>query len=429
MPDPRIIVPTVPPIPVSIPARSIFPVINAIMEVIRITVGVIQVTDPLGVLDPLGIAKITQMIMTILMIFLDISRGNLYHAIFTSMGLFGTTPMFVGIALKIVRDAIMLVSPDIRKDLRDLLFKSSKSFVLGFHIWLFTTMSPDFVKAPIARLLESVSLQLEAINLQLETAEQTANMGPVSALATIKLPRIPSDKIPDINNLYALREAIREPAIYCDPKISELMEELRDIPPYALFFDLALIPKPTSEEYNRSCAPLKGASLQDTLSQSVAPQIYPIGSDTPLPTVPLANPVTASNIPEVAAPVSLGQDAPKTSEESPTPPEDGPTTSEDVPKTLEGVASNSIGKSPAADLLGANPLETLSDPKGALQAVASTAATNALAKSPVGKLLGQNPLAALSNPEAALKTAASDALIKSPAGLLLGPAAVVKKKK
>jgi hypothetical protein len=460
----------VPPIPVAIPARSIFPVINAIMETIRITAGVIQITDPLGVMDPLGLAKVTQIIMTILMIFLDISRGNLYHAIFTSMGLFGTTPLFVGIALKIVRDAIMLVSPDIRKDLRDLLFKSSKSFVLGFHIWLFTTMSPDFVKAPLSKLLDSVAMQLEAINLQLDSAETTANMGPAGVLATIKLPRIPSDKIPDINNLYAVREAIREPAIYCDPKISALMEELRDVPPYALFFDLALIPKPSSPEYNKMCGPLKGASLQDSLSQMVAPQIIPAGSDTPLPIIPLENPVVASDIPAVAVPVSTeaqttakeastapevlttGKEAstasevptttkeastasevPITAKEASTAPEvpttakeastapEVPTLGKEVPTLTQAnpaaalqsaatqAASDALAKSPAGKFLGTNPLAALSDPKAALQSAATQAASDALAKSPAGKFLGINPLAALSDPKAALQSAASQA--------------------
>ena len=442
MPDPRLIIPTVPPIPVPVPVRSIFPVINAIMETIRITVGVFRLTDPLGVMDPFGVAKNTQIIMTILMILLDISRGNLYHAIFTSMGLFGTTPLFVGIALKIVRDAIMLVSPDIRKDIRDLLFKSSKSFVLGFHIWLFTTMSPDFVKAPLATLLNTVSMQLEAINLQLDSAEATANMGPAGVLATIKLPRIPSDKIPDINNLYALREAIREPAIYCDPKISALMEELRDIPPYALFFDLALIPKPTNPEYNKMCAPLKGASLQDSLSQMVAPQIIPMGSDTPLPMVPLQNPVVASDIPAVAVPVSASisetiPEAPSTTAAAATEPS---TTAATVPSTTAATepsttaataassllgnpaaalqstatqaASNALAKSPAGQLLGANPLAALSDPKAALQSAATQAASNALAKSPAGQLLGSNPLGALSNPQTALSKGILGAVAK-----------------
>jgi hypothetical protein len=276
MPDPTFIIPTPVPIPVPIPAKAVLPMINAILEAIRITIGIVFTVDPFGI----GI--MSRSIVTFLMVCLDLGRGNLYHAIFTSFGFIGTTPMFVGIGLKIVRDAIMLISPDIRKDLRDLIFKSTKSFTMGFSIWLFTVLSPKFVKEPLRALFDSVALQIDTVNGQLEAAEDVANKSPIAALATIKMPRIPSDKIPDVNNLYALREAVREPAIYCDPKISSLMNDLREVPPYALFFDLALIPAPGSPEFEEKCAPFKGKGLSDNLVDSAKPQVFALGSDTPL---------------------------------------------------------------------------------------------------------------------------------------------------
>jgi hypothetical protein len=216
------------------------------------------------------------------MVLLDLGRGNIYHAIFTSFGFIGSTPMFVGIGLKILRDAFMLISPDIRTQLRDLMFKSSKSLVTGFGIWLFTVMSPQFVKAPLKALFDSVAMTLDSVNQQLETAEDMVNKTPVAALAKIKMPRIPGDAIPDINNLYALREAVRQPAIFCDPKIAALMNDLRGVPPYALFFDLALVPGVDSDDFKEQCAPFAGKTLSDNLVQLTTPQVIPLGSDTPL---------------------------------------------------------------------------------------------------------------------------------------------------
>lgn len=409
IPDPNLIIPTVPPIPIPIPARSIFPMINALMETIRITAGVFQLMDPIGLMDPLGLAKNTRVLMTLLMVLLDLSRGNLYHAIFTSMGFMGSMPMFVGIGLKIMRDAIMLVSPDIRKEFRDLLFKGSKSFVVGYHIWLFTTLSPGFVKKPIATLFDAVSLQLETLNAQIDAAETTANMGPLSAVASIRLPRIPTDKIPDINNLYALREAIRLPQIYCDPKISSLMEELRAVPPYALFFDFALIPQPNNPEYTKTCAPLKGASLQDNLVAASAPQIIPNGMSEPLP---------LEIIPVAESPLSS---EPQSVISGPQPVTSNLNTHE-VLQNPQVAVSNLLSKSPVGQLLGTNPLDTLQNP----QAAASAAASNLLSKSPVGKLLGNNPLDALQNPQAAASTAISDTLSKNPVSQLLGAPLLMK---
>jgi hypothetical protein len=192
--------------------------------------------------------------------------------------------MFVGIALKILRDAIMLVSPDLRTDLRDILYKSSKSFVTGFSIWLFTTMSPGFVREPVAALFMSVSTALDNVNNNMEMTEEKLARSPAGKLAKIRLPRIPTDKIPDVNNLYALREALREPAIYCDPKISVLLEELRNVPPYAVFFDLALIPRQESKEYPEMCKPYEGGNLTENLIKQLEPEIE-IKEPT-LPSVP-----------------------------------------------------------------------------------------------------------------------------------------------
>lgn len=410
MPDPPVgAIPIIPPIPIRMPARSVFPLLNAFLEVLRMTLGVGQIIDPLGLMDPLGLGKLTRIILTIVMVLLDIARGNLYHAIFTSFGFLGTMPMFLGIGLKIIRDAIMLVSPDIRKDLRDLLFKSSKSFVIGFMIWLFTTLSPDFVKAPISKLFDTVSLQLDAINAQLETAEMQANMGPMAAVASIKLPRIPAEKIPDINNLYALREALREPAIFCDPKISQLMTELRDVPPYALFFDMVLIPRADSPEFAKSCAAFKGTSIADNLAKLAAPQIYPLGSDTPLPSAPVI-PSTESSAPPII-PVSSTVDNPLAAATAALA---NPAAA--LESTVSGIASETLAKSPLGAVLGKNPLETLVNPQAALESSAKGLASDALSKSPLGSVLGKSPLDTLANPQASLQKAASGAIDKAASG-------------
>ena len=284
MPDPRIPIPTMPPILIPVPGKSIFPIINAILEALRITNSIVFYVDPLG------FGKFHRNILTLVMVCLDLARGNIYHAIFTSFGFIGNNPMFVGIALKILRDAIMLVSPDLRTDLRDILYKSSKSFVTGFSIWLFTTMSPGFVREPVAALFMSVSTALDNVNNNMEMTEEKLARSPAGKLAKIRLPRIPTDKIPDVNNLYALREALREPAIYCDPKISVLLEELRNVPPYAVFFDLALIPRQESKEYPEMCKPYEGGNLTENLIKQLEPEIEikepTLPSVPALPTIP-----------------------------------------------------------------------------------------------------------------------------------------------
>jgi hypothetical protein len=418
MVDPTFIIPVVPPLPVQIPARTVLPVINAILEALRITIGIVFYVDPFGV------GQLSRSLLTLIMVLLDLGRGNLYHAIFTAFGFIGTTPMFIGIVLKIMRDGVMLVSPDLRTEMRDLLFKSSKSFVLGYAIWLFTVMSPKFVKLPIQTLFDSVSLSLENINNQLDAAEIKANMGPLGKLASIRLPRIPMQMIPDVNNLYGLRDAIREPAIYCDPKIADLMEELRGVPPYALFFDLAMIPKKGSPEYNELCAPYKGGSLSDNLSAAVAPQIIPLGGDQ---VNPIALMTTPQDLAKAQAPPTLP-------------------VSSTVADPMAALTSNPLGALSATPGAAANPMPgaaanpmaaLASNPMGALGALASNpGAISAMAANPQGALgdmaksqmmgmastklgaMGVNPDAIGSMTAMASKPGALQALAANPKGAL-----------
>jgi hypothetical protein len=321
--------------------------------------------------------------LTLIMVLLDIGRGNLYHAIFTSFGLIGSVPMFIGIGLKIIRDVVMLVSPDLRTELRYLLFKSSKSMVVGFAIWLFTTLSPQFVKAPLRALFDSVAVTIDNMNQQMELAEVQANLSPAGLLATIKLPRIPGDKIPDVDNLYALREAIREPAIYCDPKIADLMNELRGVPPYALFFDLALIPAPGTPKFLEMCAPFKGRTLSDNLVAASTPQIIPKELDAS---------AAMGGLPAIQSIANNPQGALGTLASSP----------------LGALASSSplgaLASSPLGTLASSSPLGALasSSPLGAIAAQAATdpkaAALGALASSsPLGAIAAQ----AATDPKAA----------------------------
>ena len=383
MVDPTFIIPVVPPLPIQIPGRTVLPVVNAILEALRITIGIVFYVDPFGV------GQLSRSLLTLIMVMLDLGRGNLYHAIFTAFGFIGTTPMFIGIVLKIMRDGVMLVSPDLRTEMRDLLFKSSKSFVLGYAIWLFTVMSPKFVKLPIQTLFDSVSLSLENINNQLDAAEIKANMGPLGKLASIRLPRIPMQMIPDVNNLYGLRDAIREPAIYCDPKIADLMEELRGVPPYALFFDMAMIPKKGSPEYIEQCAPYKGGSLSDNLSAAVAPQIIPLGGDQ-------ANPIAVMTTPQDLAKAH----APPTLPVSTTMPAAA------AANPMGALASNPMG---ALGALAANP-------QGALGDMAKSQ-MSALASDKLGAM-GVNPDAIGAMTAMASKPGALEALAANPKGAL-----------
>jgi hypothetical protein len=242
-PDPRFVIPIGPvPIPVTIPARSVLPVVNVLLESLRI----------MGIFMPIGGGLVTGP-TTFLLVILDLARGNFYNAMYSFLGFFGSGYIFAGIFLKTLNNVYELISPDIRVELRSAAYKSSKSLITGTAIWIFSVLAPDMIRKPLNMLMDKAVAMADTINQTLDTAEKRAQSS-LGRLATIKLPRLPSEKIPDISDLYNLQEFIHAPEFYCHPEISPLIQELRGIPPLALFFDIFLIPAPGSAEYIEKCA-------------------------------------------------------------------------------------------------------------------------------------------------------------------------------
>ncbi len=256
-PDPKFVIPLGPiPIPVMMPVRLVLPTLNAILELVRVASTMIAPIEILG--------KPT----TLLMVFLDLARGNLYHAIFSMLGFWGKYPLYTGIVLKIVRDAYMLIAPDIRTELRSAIYKSGKSMTVGWIIWLFGIVAPEIVRKPIVALLDQVKVLADTYNQGVAAAEVKASAA-LKGFGTVELPKMPSTRIPTIGDMYILQEWVHNPNIYCHPQVAPILAELRGIPPMALFLDLFNIPKVGSREYEAACAKVAATPL----AQQLAPHI------------------------------------------------------------------------------------------------------------------------------------------------------------
>lgn len=256
-PDPKFIIPLGPfPLPVMIPIRLVLPTLNAILELVRIVSSLIPAIDILG--------KPT----TLLMVFLDLARGNLYHALFSLLGLFGKYPMYTGIVLKIFRDAYMLIAPDIRTELRSAIYRSGKSMTIGWVLWLFGVVSPEIVRKPVVALMDKVRAIIETYNDAATKAEVRATAA-LKGFGSVEIPKMPSSQIPTIGDLYILQEYVHNPNVYCHPEVAPLLEEVRAIPPMALFLDLFNVPKVGSREYEAACAKVAATPL----AQQLVPKI------------------------------------------------------------------------------------------------------------------------------------------------------------
>jgi hypothetical protein len=267
-PDPKFIIPTVPPIPIIIPVRIIMPLVNVFLEILRVSSTLVP-----------GIGIIGKPI-TVLLFLMELARGNLYGAIFTMFGITGKYPMYAGILMKVLYNAYQMIAPEIRGELRDVVFKSSKSFVSGFVIWVFSVLSPDIVRRPIVEVLDRVRELADNFNQQMSVAEAQATAA-LKGLGVMQFPRIANEYIPSIGDLYVIQTLVQNPRVYCDDQVAPLITEMRAIPPLALFFDLLNIPTPGTAKFTEACASIAGK----TLARDFAPKFVPAALPK-LPTFP-----------------------------------------------------------------------------------------------------------------------------------------------
>ena len=255
------VIPFTPPIPYMIPAKLKFPLINTVLELLRIMVSSPFLDMPnFRVLLSFGIA------------ILDLVRGEWKHAVLSLFGAYSMNAMYIGIIGKIIRDAWLLIAPDLRTDLADALFKSTKSFVAGFVLWAFGTFAPGSMQKVIQTALDKAAEQVENFNKQIEDLE--AKVGDVSKTAgiTVSFKRVPEGMVPSLDDIQRLQTIARVPAIFCSDEFQKIIEPLLLIPPLRLALELFNIPT-IPETKEKMCSGVPTGSIADTVGNAADPDV------------------------------------------------------------------------------------------------------------------------------------------------------------
>ena len=156
-------------------------------------------------------------------------------------------------------------------------------------MWAFGTVAPDIIRRPIVRLLDKVRLIAENFNETMTKAEVQASAA-LKGFGSVELPKFPIERIPSISDLYILQEYIQNPRIYCHPDVSGLIEEMRSIPPLALFFDLLNVPAMNTKQFQQACANVAITPIVDEFK----------------PKITFMNPTTGLPVPNMPIPAQPG---------------------------------------------------------------------------------------------------------------------------
>ena len=251
----------IPPPKFQIPARSILPITNAILELFRLMVTLSPIQFPF-----------IRNLLTITIAIFDVLRGEWKYGLFSLLGLFGNKPLLFGVFLKIVRDAWLLVEPGLAKQLRTNIFKASKSMVVGFWLWSFATFAPDYIRTPLEAGVGPFRQLVDTLNEQVAGFQLQANAAAEPLGIKVTFPTVPTDIVPSFADIQNLQTIVQQPEVYCSAPVKALLEPVRALPPLRFVLEMLNIPM-VPELQAEACKGIDPDNLSGELAKRLRPQI------------------------------------------------------------------------------------------------------------------------------------------------------------
>jgi hypothetical protein len=275
--DPKIPLP--PPLPpLSIPAKAIIPAIMTFLELLRVFVS-------FGPMSNDFLRKTFSLVLA----FADIATGSWKNAVLSGLGAFGSYPLLLGIIGKLLNNTFELMSPEIQTELSDIIFKGTKSVFVGFWLYLFSILSPDFIRGIVNTSLATLEKPLEEFNKKMGALEEKleANLAPKGL--HVSLPKIPMELLPSLDDIQNIQILAARPEIYCSPEFQQVIDPLMKIVPLRLVLELLGVPT-QADDIATKC---KGVPTEivDAVVEKLEPKVEiipggPLNFEAKLPKLP-----------------------------------------------------------------------------------------------------------------------------------------------
>jgi hypothetical protein len=257
------IIPMAPPItvPYYIFGKTIFPFLVTILDMIRLALG-----------NPYFDISILRVLLSIVLAIIDLLRGDWQTALLSSLGILSPGGVILGITGKFVRNAWLFIAPDIQRQLRDDIYRSSKSMFIGFLLWAFSIFSPDAIRLAVNQSFEKIKEIVEKFNQK--SAEVEAQVQKTAAASGVKVtfPKIPLTIIPSMDDIQNLQIIARVPEVYCSPEIQQILQPILLVPPLRLVIELLNIPT-VPEMVKEQCKGVDTSSLSKAIVDKATPDV------------------------------------------------------------------------------------------------------------------------------------------------------------
>jgi hypothetical protein len=214
--------------------------------------------------------------LTILVLLEEIISGQWRQALLTSVGLISPSGVAVGTIAKYFVNVWILINPSLRTEIVEIVFKGTKSAIVGFFIWCISVLPPAIIKNRMQESLEKVKNMFESLQGKLEDMKRKANekLKPLGKELTFK----GFDKLNilaklTIENLQNLQELSQWSVITCSSEFRAIVDELRPDPLFFFIMEMMNVPL-SAKDTLKAC---NMASNFPSLSQSINPTVVDSG--------------------------------------------------------------------------------------------------------------------------------------------------------
>ena len=256
------VIPTpVGPIPYFFPGRAVLPILNVFLDLIRVAFG-----------NPMNDVPTLRILLSLVIGFLELIRGDWQKSVLTLFGVYSSTALVIGLFGKLLRNAWLFMAPDLQRQLRDDIFKSSKSVFVGFLLWSFSVFSPKLIRIAVNNSFEQMQKLVENFNQKAQQVQDKAQAAVGAAGVSVSFPKIPLDAVPNMDDIQNLQTIAKIPAVYCSPEFQKILEPILLVPPLRLIIELLNIPT-IEEDKKAACATVKPGGLANSVADLVTPEV------------------------------------------------------------------------------------------------------------------------------------------------------------
>ena len=269
------------PIPYFFPGKAILPILNVFLDLIRVAFG-----------NPMNDVPTMRILLSVVIGFLELIRGDWQKSVLTLFGVYSSTALVIGLFGKLLRNAWLFMAPDLQRQLRDDIFKSSKSVFVGFLLWSFSIFSPKLIRIAVNNSFEQMRTLVENFNQKAQQVQDKAQAAVGAAGISVSFPKIPLDVVPNMDDIQNLQTIAKIPAVYCSPEFQKILEPVLLVPPLRLIVELLNIPT-IEEDKKAACAAVKPGGLANSVADLVTPEVEVVPGG-PMDTAAIAEDPTAA---------------------------------------------------------------------------------------------------------------------------------------